>query len=118
MYTRCVICGGVSDTGGWCDSCMGARLPGYAELVKAERHNLDIDPDRGEREYRDSLEDEDFEDPGGNSALRRATADNPRIYPCPNCGRPNRLTAKDVKLGYQCNECADIAEGIIGSSEY
>jgi hypothetical protein len=29
---------------------------------------------------------ETFADPGGNSALRRASASNPRNLPCPNCG--------------------------------
>jgi ribosomal protein L37AE/L43A len=53
----------------------------------------------------------DFADPGGNSALRAATKKNPRIYPCPTCGEPNKLTAKDKALGYQCNGCADRAEG-------
>ena len=51
--------------------------------------------------------DLDFAEPGGESALRRATADNPRNLPCPTCEQPNRLTPKDVALGYQCNECAD-----------
>jgi hypothetical protein len=53
-----------------------------------------------------------FADPGGRSALRRATRRNPRIYPCPTCKAPNRLTYKDVKLGYQCDRCADREEGV------
>lgn len=60
-------------------------------------------------------EDEDFDldfaDPGGRSALRAATPDNPRNLPCPTCKRPNMLTPKDVALHYQCNICADAAEG-------
>jgi len=48
-----------------------------------------------------------FADPGGRSALRRATPDNPRIYPCPTCGRENALTRLDVDNGYQCNDCAE-----------
>lgn len=62
--------------------------------------------------------DEDFEDdrlifadPGGRSALRAASEDNPRNLPCPNCGEPDRLTPADVALGYQCDTCADVAEG-------
>jgi hypothetical protein len=51
-----------------------------------------------------------FADPGGNSALRAATKDNPRNLPCPNCGEPNRLTPADRQLGYQCDACADRAE--------
>lgn len=52
-----------------------------------------------------------FADPGGESALRAATVDNPRIFACPTCGWPNRLTGIDVKRGYQCDTCADRAEG-------
>lgn len=68
-----------------------------------------------EERYR---EDEDylidgvgFADPGGKSALRRATRDNPRDRPCPTCQRENVLTRMDVRAGYQCDRCADAAEG-------
>jgi len=47
-----------------------------------------------------------FADPGGESALRAATADNPRNLPCPTCSEPNRLTPIDRARGYQCDECA------------
>ena len=49
----------------------------------------------------------EFADPYGNSALRAG----PRIFPCPTCGEPNRLSQADVELHYQCDECADRAEG-------
>ena len=52
----------------------------------------------------------DFADPGGHSALRRATRSNPRNLPCPTCHEPNRLTPRDRDLGYQCDACADRAE--------
>jgi len=52
-----------------------------------------------------------FADPGGRSALRRASRGNPRNLPCPTCGKPNRLTPRDRRLGYQCDECADRDEG-------
>lgn len=51
-----------------------------------------------------------FADPGGNSALRRETPDNPRDRPCPTCGEENVLTREDERLGYQCDRCADAAE--------
>lgn len=41
------------------------------------------------------------------SALRAAGKGNPRNRPCPTCGKPNKLTPKDVALHYQCDECAD-----------
>lgn len=52
-----------------------------------------------------------FAAPGGSSALHRATKRNPRKHQCPTCGRPNMLTPKDVAAGYQCDYCADAAEG-------
>lgn len=52
-----------------------------------------------------------FKDPGGESALRAAGPDNPRDRPCPTCGEPDRLTPKDVRLGYQCDGCARRDEG-------
>lgn len=55
-----------------------------------------------------------FADPGGNSALRAATRSNPRNLPCPTCGEPNRLTPADRARGYQCDACADAAEGGYG----
>ena len=45
------------------------------------------------------------------SALRTSTSRNPRNQPCPTCGEPNRLTPKDVRLGYQCDGCANASEG-------
>lgn len=51
-----------------------------------------------------------FADPGGNSALRRATPNNPRNLPCPTCKQPNRLTPLDKASGYQCDSCADRQE--------
>jgi len=66
-------------------------------------------------EPNDDYEDDrsEFADPGGRSALRAATPDNPRNLPCPNCGEPDRLTPADQALGYQCDTCADRAEGLI-----
>ena len=60
----------------------------------------------------ESVEEQDyrrrrFRDPGGKSALHPGR----RCFPCPTCKKPNRLTAKDVAAGYQCDECADKAEG-------
>lgn len=52
-----------------------------------------------------------FADPGGKSALRAAGPRNPRNLPCPTCKEPDRLTAADKARGYQCDECADRAEG-------
>ena len=52
----------------------------------------------------------EFADPGGKSALRAATKNNPRNLPCPNCGRKNKLTPADRALGYQCDTCADELE--------
>ena len=69
--------------------------------------------------FRESYDDGDyfqidgvgFADPGGESALRAETPDNPRDRDCPTCGRKNVLTRIDRQRGYQCDICADIAEG-------
>ncbi len=69
-----------------------------------------------EDDYRAYMDDEDmidgvgFADPGGNSALRAATEDNPRDQPCPNCGAENVLTRIDVQRHYRCDRCADCDE--------
>lgn len=87
-----------------------------------ENDEPDWDYDRDEEYdalYPPSLfADEPFADPGGRSALRAASPSNPRNQPCPTCGRKNVLTPADVRRGYQCDRCADIAEGRIGSWEY
>lgn len=61
-------------------------------------------------DYEDDYRRSEFADPYGNSALRASSKSNPRNLPCPTCGAKNRLTPKDVKLGYQCDACADRAE--------
>lgn len=71
------------------------------------------DEDEFEREYPDDdylIDGVGFADPGGRSALRAATKDNPRNLPCPTCKRPNMLTPIDVQRGYQCDICADALE--------
>lgn len=59
-----------------------------------------------------------FANPGGNSALRAAGPGNPRIHPCPTCWEPNRLTPQDKARGYQCDTCADRAEGTYRGGDY
>lgn len=61
-----------------------------------------------EEEWADRVEM--FADPGGRSALRRASRSNPRNLPCPQCGTPNVLTPADVAQSYVCDRCADAAE--------
>lgn len=75
----------------------------------------DDDWDDREEDYYDGDEDflidgVGFADPGGNSALRAETEDNPRNLPCPTCHEENRLTPADKRAGYQCDSCADQAE--------
>ena len=61
-----------------------------------------------EDEYENEDDDYDceFADPGGRSALRAGE----RCHPCPTCKEPDMLTDRDVRLGYQCDVCADRAE--------
>ena len=69
---------------------------------------LDSYYDEYDDEYEEALQ---FADPFGESALRATSRINPRNLPCLTCGRANRLTAEDVKHGYQCDTCADEVEG-------
>jgi hypothetical protein len=78
----------------------------------------DEERDYDEEYMRDNPRDDDedlidgvgFADPGGVSALRAATRNNPRNLPCPTCKRPNMLTPLDRRRGYQCDICADKLE--------
>lgn len=74
------------------------------------------DPDRGDRDWDGDggFHDAPFRDPGGKSALRAGR----RIYPCPTCGTKNALTAADVARSYQCDACADRAEGTYFGADY
>ena len=45
------------------------------------------------------------------SALRAPTPEDPRRFPCPTCGEDDCLTLEDKRRGYQCDVCADRAEG-------
>lgn len=58
----------------------------------------------------DEIYDDDFADPGGESALRAERPGNPRNLPCPTCKWPNRLTPADAARGYQCDSCARATE--------
>jgi hypothetical protein len=76
-------------------------------------YDEDDDPDYGDGRERDEdgFYDREFADPGGDSALRAATLDDPRDQPCPTCEGEDLLTSADVSLGYQCNGCARRDEG-------
>lgn len=83
--------------------------------MRSDEEDDEIDPEYyesgGDYFERDDQElDLAFADPGGDSALRAATPTNPRDQPCPTCHWPNRLTPKDVALGYQCDCCANALE--------
>lgn len=108
--TRCPECGDpkVADSNDIVVECDGCGT-----LYDVENHIDEVDED--DHLYQGPGSDDwddgpDFQDPGGNSALRRATESNPRNLPCPTCGCANRLTPADVDLGYQCDACADRAE--------
>jgi len=79
------------------------------EYPEDDYYDDDYDPHFDDPNYGEDLPrgDPGFADPGGNSALRAATPDNPRDQPCPTCGEENVLTRYDVQRHYQCNRCAD-----------
>jgi hypothetical protein len=67
--------------------------------------------------YDRDVYDDDFEidgvgfaEPGGGSALRAATRENPRNLPCPTCGWPDSITPIDRARGYHCDSCANAIE--------
>lgn len=94
------------------EDCADSDLLEDKDLVEDEDEDEDDDDlaDRMmDREFYGG--DDDFACPGGASALRAASPSNPRDRPCPTCGRANVLTRKDVELSYQCDSCADTAEG-------
>jgi hypothetical protein len=99
------------EDGPWGDCDCGAE---DGPLVKVDGVYMCEDcadyPDDPDPRYGDEDDRSEFADPGGNSALRAATDDNPRNLPCPNCGGANRLTPADKARGYQCDPCADRAE--------
>ena len=70
----------------------------------------DDDVDYGDSHDFDNDDREEFADPGGRSALRAETEDNPRNLPCPTCGTENVLTPADRAHGYQCDRCSDALE--------
>ena len=92
--------------------------PDYEKFCDAYDEGGDPDLDDEDDEDYDEDSDEEnylidgvgFADPGGNSALRAATPENPRNIECPQCHRPNQLTPLDKARGYRCDECSDRAE--------
>jgi hypothetical protein len=61
-------------------------------------------------EYRDSAEYGDDHDPTMFANSGSALSVGDRTKPCPTCGEPDKLTIKDARMGYQCDDCADTAE--------
>lgn len=78
---------------------------GCEEEIRNERYD-----DSYEDDY-DPIDGVGFADPGGHSALRAETEDNPRNLSCPTCKTENVLTPADRARGYQCDQCANRAEG-------
>jgi hypothetical protein len=105
----CPKCG-TSDCG-CCEEC------GASDSEPHERWCGEYEP---ADEYVDEFDDEEaymvkrFRDPGGRSALHPGE----RNHPCPTCGRANALTDADVASGYQCDSCADRAEGTYMGADY
>ena len=90
-----------------CDECGEELLEDEEDFCNHCRYALFGDDEDGGYYLIDGV---GFADPGGNSALRAATKDNPRDRPCPTCGQQNVLTRIDEQRGYQCDACADQAE--------
>lgn len=89
--------------------CGEPTVPGEEECATCLEEHAAWDGDVWDEDF--PIDGVGFADPGGRSALRAETPGNPRNLPCPTCGTPNRLTPLDVAAGYQCDACADSAEG-------
>ena len=90
------------------DALIESVKSGFQACYEGVEEDYDDDDDDS-RNYEDERYRMDFEKEG--SALRKSTRSNPRNLPCPTCGEPDKLTAKDKANGYQCDDCADRAEG-------
>lgn len=87
-----------------CNYCAECRVEESLEQAEG-------DPDGSYNDGDDwQIDGVGFADPGGESALRATTPDNPRDRPCPTCEAEDVLTGFDVAAGYQCNVCAERAE--------
>ena len=126
-------------TGVCCSVHMDCDLP----MCFCDCPDPDEGPYSGYERTLGAMDGDSFADPGGRSALRAATHDrcpthgchakvrpswswcpqdgtrlNPRKHPCPSCRAPGVLTDADVQLGYQCDACADRAEGRYVGGDY
>jgi hypothetical protein len=98
-----------------CNQAASAR---WDELVDDAENGGDRDDDRYGDDDDFLIDGVGFADPGGRSSLRAATRDHPRDQPCPSCGAEDVLTPADVRAGYQCDRCADRAEGLYVGGDY
>jgi len=94
---------------GTCDEC-GAEDEPVSPNGLCYECEQDAREDTRQWDDDDPIDGVGFADPGGRSALRAATRDNPRNLPCPTCGTENVLTPADRARGYQCDRCADACE--------
>ena len=50
-------------------------------------------------------------DTAAHEAVTGESSPASAAWPAPTCGEDDRLTPEDARIGYQCDECADRAEG-------
>ena len=116
--TYCAACDCMYEHGDWIgDNGWHVKFmhQNYVDWCCSDECSMDYDREGEEGDYEarwgnDLIDGVGFADPGGTSALRAATPENPRNLPCPTCGRPNMLTPLDVARHYQCDICADSEE--------
>jgi DNA-directed RNA polymerase subunit RPC12/RpoP len=60
--------------------------------------------------YEDCITDEDC-NRVFHASIRATNRRNPQRYDCPTCGAKRALSAHQKQQGYQCDGCADRAEG-------
>lgn len=93
-----------------CEEC-GAECDVLSGDGACEECERDLQEEARALDREEGWGEPDFANPGATSALRAASPGNPRNLACPTCGEPDRLTPADRARGYQCDSCADRAEG-------
>lgn len=109
VWASCIECGDCFEDAGQAEPPNDDMCPSCADEAVYQARCEAEDMCRDDDDF--LIDGVGFANPGGNSALRAATPDNPRNLPCPNCGTANVLTPADKRAGYQCDACADRAEG-------
>jgi hypothetical protein len=91
--------------GRWLARAIGGLLPGDFKVIGGAGAKI------GKTHFLGQMIEGRIMFANAGSALRAPTPEDPRRFPCPTCGEDDCLTLEDKRRGYQCDVCADRAEG-------